>query len=314
MLSRAPLDPYTLRKLQPLVLKFKRRRMWPLMTVCAGFLCTDGLIIGADTEHSGGSKYHASKLSRATFHGGEYALTGTGSVGFCGMARDFIWGALDDSELQFKRAKTRERRAKVFIEAVDRTIKGIHAAYIEHPTYPDQPLPHLELILGVHFQGENEETRLMHCASDGSVYWVNNHVVAGMGQDIALRFLTILSPEPCPIDIMKAIALLCIAEAKLGAEGVGGQSELIQFPHPEPPIIKTWYSEAPFLEIAEEALHLAICAPREKLNDETFESRLKEFCDKLRRAKAAADRAPESERITLELIRMAQKERASNIH
>jgi len=308
MLARRPLNPYQLRKLQPMADKVKRRFYGPLMTVCAGFICTDGIIIGADTEHSGGSKYHASKLSRATFHGGEYALTGTGNVGFCGMARDFIWGALDDSELQFKRAKTRERRAKVFIDAVDRTIKGIHAAYIDHPTYPDQQLPHLELILGVHFQGENEETRLMHCASDGSVYWVNNHVIAGMGQDIALRFLTILSPEPCPIDIMKAIAFLCIAEAKLGAEGVGGESELIQFPHPEPPILRTWYTESPLLEIAEEALELVVRAPREKLTDEAFEGKLKSFCNKLREVKSAVDRAPESERITLEMIRKIRED------
>jgi len=277
------------------------------MTVCAGFVCTDGLIIGADTELSGGSKYHASKLSRDTFEGGEYALTGTGNVSFCGMARDFIAIALHNAGKRFKRAKTAQAKAEVFISAVDSTIKAIHAAYIDRPTYPDQ-IPYLELILGVHFKGEDEQTKLMHCAGDGGVSWVDHHIAAGMGTDIAMRFLTILSPGPRPIDAMKAVAFLCIAEAKLGAEGVSGDSELIQFPHPEPPIIQTWYSESPLLEVAEEALELAVCAPREKLSDEKFEARLKAFCDKLREVKKAADRAPESHRITLELIRKSKSE------
>lgn len=281
------------------------------MTVCAGFLCTDGLILGADTEHSGGSKYHASKLSRGTFEGGEYALTGTGSVSFCGMARDFIWGALDDAEAKFKEAKTREPRAKIFSSAVDSVIKAIHAAYIDHPTYPDQ-VPYLELIIGVHFKGEDEHTKLMHCAGDGGVEWKDHHVVAGMGTDIAMRFLTILAPGPRPIDIMSAIAFLCIAEAKLGSEGVSGDSELIQFPHPRPPVIQSFYSELPLLEIAEEALDLAVCTPRERLTSKAFEAKLKAFSDKLRKIKSAVDRAPESERITLELIRMARSERDKN--
>lgn len=243
------------------------------MTVCAGFLCTDGILIGADTELSGESKYHASKLSRATFAGGEYALTGTGSVSFCGMARDFIWGALDDAEEEFTKARTVERKAKIFSSAVDSVIKAILTAYIEHPTYPDQ-IPYLELILGVHFKGEDEQMKLMHCAGDGGVEWIDHHITAGMGADIAMRFITILSPGPRPMDVMKAIAFLCIAEAKLGAEGTSGDSQLIQFPHPRPPVFQTWYSESPLLEIAEEALELAVCAPRNKLTDADFEGRL----------------------------------------
>lgn len=271
------------------------------MTVCAGFLCTDGLILGADTEFSGGSKYHASKLHRATFAGGEYALTGTGNSGFIGMARDFIWGALDDAEAQFKKAKTTARKARVFSSAVETIIKAIHTTYIQHPTYPDQ-IPYLELILGVHFQGEDEEMRLLHCAGDGSVSWVDHHIAAGMGGDIALRFLTILSPGPCPMAVMTSIAFLCLAQAKLSAEGVGGASHLMKLPHPPPPIIQTWYSDAPTVKLAEEALRLAICAPRQ-MKREQLENALKTFSEQVLDVKQAVDQSVQSERITLELIK-----------
>ncbi len=282
------------------------------MTVCVGLLCTDGVIIGSDTEMSGVAKYHASKLRRGSFEAGEYALTGTGNKGFIGMAADFIGIALRKAEKQFKKTKNSEEKADVFITSVDSVIKRIHDAYIQQPTYPGPDnIPYLELILGVYFKGEGEAIKLMHCAGDGSVGWINHHIMCGSGSDIALRFLTILAPGPRPIEIMQSVAFLCIAEAKLGAEGVSGHSELIQFPHPEPPVLEAWYSESPLLEIAEEALQLAICAPREKLADEAFERRLKTFSDKLRQVKAAVDRIPGSERITLELIRKAREERDS---
>jgi hypothetical protein len=281
------------------------------MTVCAGFLCTDGLIIGADTEFSGGLKYHAQKLRREPFASGEYVVTGTGNSSFLGMANDVIKAALGKRRKQFEQAVSTEERVWIFQDAIHKIIGELHREHMQFPAYDDQPI-YLELLIGVHFKGEDEQVKLMHCAGDGGVTWMGHHFAIGMGADIALRFLTILSPDPRPVDVMTAIAFLCIAEAKLSAEGVGGDSELMRLPHPSGPILQTWYSESPLLEIAEEALHLAVCAPREKLTNEAFEAKLKAFSDKLRKVKSAVDRAPESERITLELIRMARSERDNN--
>ncbi len=63
------------------------------MTVCAGLLCEDGLIMGADTEMSGGVKFFAPKLRRESFSGAEYVLTGSGSDSFIGMAADMVEAA-----------------------------------------------------------------------------------------------------------------------------------------------------------------------------------------------------------------------------
>jgi hypothetical protein len=277
------------------------------MTVCAGFLCTDGLIIGADTEMSGGAKYHASKVRRVEFSAGEYALTGTGNKGFIGMAATTISAALRSKQQEFDRATDKDEQAEIFHAAVKAVIRRIHKDFMHLLDYAGG-LPYLELIIGVHFKGKYEQVKLMHCAHDSSVDWIDHHIATGSGLPIAMRFLTILAPGPRPVDVMSAVAFLCIAEAKLSSTGVGGDSELIKFPHPPGPILQTWYAESPLVEIAEEALQLAVCAPREKLTDEVFEARLKAFSDKLWETKKAVDRAPESERITLELIRMARSE------
>lgn len=282
--------------------KYKRRPAGRDMTVCAGFLCTDGLIIGADTEFSGGVKFYAQKVRREPFEVGEYVLTGTGNSSFIGMTADVIKYVLYDNRGRFQEAANTEEKSRIFHNAVRGVIKQIHEDHMEVPAYDDQPI-YLELILGVHFTGDGEETRLMYCAGDGGVRWMDHHVAIGMGGDIALRFLTILSPGPCPMDVMTAIAFLCLGEAKLSAEGVSGDSELMKLPHPSSPILQTWYSESPLLEIAEEALQLAIRVPREKLKQDDFNAKLKNFSDKLLKIKAAVDQQQESAKITLELIR-----------
>lgn len=50
------LDLYQLRK-QPMADKVERRLYGPPATIAAAFICTDGITIGADIEHSSGSKY-----------------------------------------------------------------------------------------------------------------------------------------------------------------------------------------------------------------------------------------------------------------
>ena len=235
------------------------RRSERNMTVCAGFLCTDGLIIGADTETSGGVKYHATKIRREKFSVGEYVLTGTGNKGFIGMTETTISAALRKKQQEFEKASDGVEQAEIFHAAVKAVIRRIHKDFMHLPAY-DNSLPYLELIIGVHFKGQYEQVRLMHCAHDSSVDWIDHHIAIGSGFPIAMRFLTILAPGPLPMDMMTAIAFLCIAEAKLSSEGVSGDSELLKLPHPTGPILQTWYAESPLLEIAEEALQLAVCA------------------------------------------------------
>jgi hypothetical protein len=68
------------------------------------------------------------------------------------------------------------------------------------------------------------------------------------GGDIALRFLTMLAPGRRPMAIMTSVAYFCLAEAKLGAESVGGELHLVmmRLPKPESP---TYYSDEPLVEL-----------------------------------------------------------------
>jgi hypothetical protein len=271
------------------------------MTVCAGFLCSDGLIIGADTEMSGGIKYHAAKLRRDSFAAGEYVLTGTGNTSYLGMAADMIHYALYDKREKFEKANSIEEKARVFSGAIRGIIRKIHKDYINALAYGIQ----LELIIGAHFTGEDEQLRLMHCALDGGVGWIDHHITAGSGSDIAMRFLTILSPGPCPMKLMTPIAFFCLAQGKLGAEGAGGVSHLMKLPPPSSTLQTVW-SDAQMVELAEEALRLAIRYPREAMELERFNAILTKFSDDVRSLKEALEQSIASETIALELIQKAK--------
>src|SRR6266566_5004481 len=183
--------------------RFAPRRKWPRarldMSVCAGFLCSDGVMIGADTEKSGGMKYFASKVRREPFAAGEYTITGTGEVSFLGMTSDIIKAALYSKNERFKAAKNLDEKTFIFHSSVRGVINQVQKHHKESIAYNDKP-EYLELILGVHFQGKDEGLKLMYCAGNSTVTWIDHHITAGSGADIAMRFLTILSPGPCPME------------------------------------------------------------------------------------------------------------------
>jgi hypothetical protein len=213
--------------------KYKRRPAERDMTVCAGFLCTDGLIIGADTEFSGGVKWHAQKVRRESFAVGEYVLTGTGNSSFLGMAADVIKCALYGKREEFKGAANTDEQVCIFQSAIYKIIRKLYKEHLRFPAYDGQPI-YLDLIIGAHFkgEGEDEQIKLMHCAGDGGACWIDHHIAMGSGGDIAMRFLTMLSPGSLPMTLMTSVAFFCLAEAKLGAEGVGGESHLDEAPSP----------------------------------------------------------------------------------
>jgi|SRR5450759_1135498 len=118
-----------------IVHKYKRGPAERDMTVCAGFLCTDGLIIGADTEFSGGMKYHAQKVRRESFAKGEYVLTGTGNSSFLGMAADVIKYGLYEKRQQFTDAANTDEQVGIFQTAIFKIMRKLYKEHLRFPDY-----------------------------------------------------------------------------------------------------------------------------------------------------------------------------------
>jgi len=266
------------------------------MTVCAGFLCDEGVIVGADTEMSGGVKYHASKLRREKFTAGEYVITGTGSAGYIGMAADMIEEGLYLNRALFRRNRTPQHK-RITFQRIIRMVSEDLQKYIKVCSYGGVS-PSVELILGVRFNGKGSSARLMNISEDGSVAWKDHHITAGTGADIALRFLTILSSSSCPYELMRSIAFFCLEQAKLGAEGVGGETHLMRLPRPNR---QTVYSPDEMVKLGEQVLRLSVAEARDRrMSKEIFDSRLQEIVQKINAVREATKQQAESETMMLQ--------------
>jgi len=114
--------------------------------------------------------------------------------------------------------------------------------------------------------------------------------------------LTILSPGPGPMELMRSIAYFCLAQAKLGAEGAGGESNLMRLPRPT---TRTGHSEASLVELGESALRLAVVDCRDKsIRTDEFDYRAKDLFERIRATRDTIDQQVD-EQFTLE--RMQQQ-------
>jgi hypothetical protein len=275
------------------------------MTVCAGLIGKDGLLLTADTEMTyGDGKYDAAKIRRLKFPAGEYVITGAGNTSFIGMASDMIAGKLRRNRARF--IGSLERQKELFHSFVQGEILSIHERYIV-PQSSQPNVPWFTLILGVQFDDYWNEPFLLHCGGDGGVYWANSDLVEGSGRDIARRFLTILCRDALPLDILRSVAIFCLYQAKQGAAGVGGATHSFIFPAPK---MNTIWAETTLVREAEEALRLALVEARDRsVSLPDFKEKANDFVQKLIAIREDVEHVAESQGFVLEMIR---KQKASS--
>src|ERR1035438_2464283 len=130
---------------EPRLLTTRIRRL-PLrvdMTIAAGILCSDGIIICADTEHTGEvSKFQASKIIPLDEH---TVMTGSGTTDYILMAADKL-----KDELRMARP-VNPSDARQIVESV---VKGIHAEHVFNFFEASDPnRPFIELIVAARCSG-----------------------------------------------------------------------------------------------------------------------------------------------------------------
>jgi hypothetical protein len=273
------------------------------MTICAGFICRDGLLLTADTEiTAGGGKYDARKIRRRNFIGGECVIGGAGNMSFVGMASDMIAEELYRHRMEFSDEEDVRERKSLFFDLVQRTILTIHRDHIASYPYQDAP-PGFGLIIGVHLPGLDEmwELELLHCAGDGGVYWTRENLFEGTGAPIARRFAEIICEESVPLDLMRTIAVFCLHQAKLSAEGCGGSTHSHIVPIPT---FNTIWDEKTVAEVAETAVRLCMLDARDtRLNKEKFQAKVDKFMEKLMAIRSAVEQQIISRNYIIEMIR-----------
>jgi hypothetical protein len=284
---------------KPFQQKPKRLSERKSMTIAAGLLCTDGLLICADTEMGGAAKFEQRKIRHGKDDSiGEYIIAGSGNTSYIGMFVDLVEEGVYTNRQGLASADDTQK-IHLFREIVR---QGVSASYKHIKDYPyETDKPTLELILGLHAKS-NDEIVLLHIGVDGGLETIREGgVFIGHGAATALAFSRILWLDDFPLDMMRWIAMFVLYQAKMSALYCGGDTNLASLPRPA---FQGWYSDQRIAEKVEEAMRLVLVHSRDlRLTPEEYEGRILKFADTLREIRRAMQSSKWSENFFIEELR-----------
>ncbi len=180
----------------------------PPMTIAAGFVCRDGIVICADSEVTNDlDKYEESKIfTMASVTGPTVVFAGSGWT-------DFIKMTVSKIKIQGQFAKT----ADEIEEIIEDVVMKVHRNHIRH--YPSDPKPFISLLIGIKDGGD---LRLLQ-TSGTSIRPVTVSAFLGAGETLGHYLSRGLSPEREPADKAALLAVQILEQVKSSVPGCGGK-------------------------------------------------------------------------------------------
>jgi 20S proteasome alpha/beta subunit len=194
------------------------------MTIAAGFLCDDGIVIAADSEVQADSdKYNESKIF--TLHPDSIStnpmavFAGSGWLDFVKMAVDKIkfqaLGVTHSYEVE---------------DIIEKTVLEIHRKHIRY--YSSSPKPYFSLIVGL--RDEDGSLRIMQ-TSGTSITRVPRQVCIGAGQTLGSYLSRALNSSGLSMDTTATLATQILDQVKKNVPECGGMfSEVVLLPKQGP--------------------------------------------------------------------------------
>jgi 20S proteasome alpha/beta subunit len=220
-------------------LPYPRPRQAPV-TIAVGMVCTDGVLVCADTRQTvlGECVWEDTKMAKMVVPNfGDVVMAGCGNT-------SYIYMAFENIERALKQASNASRD---FGEVLQKAILNIHR-HIKACSDPRQPLPWVELIIGA--QKEPGSATLWHIENTGAVSPVIDKVFMGTGRPIAVAFARIVLTERLPLELARVAAFFFMYQAKQSGYGTGGDTQICYLPRQKS--ISVWDDK----EIAEGVEHV----------------------------------------------------------
>lgn len=198
------------------------RLLWrKAVTVLAGFRCSRGLVLCADTQETVGvAKRHVPKLRFEEFSGATRVLSGSDlAVAFCGATNN---GAFVDKlvDLAWTAAQQAGNDIDSVCGAVENSIEETyrHFGTIYQPGY----LPDAELIYGVKMSGQSRLFNALGPAVNEKDEYCTGGVGTYMADFLAARMYSVgLTVQQCVI-----LAAYILFQTKEHVDGCGGKSHI----------------------------------------------------------------------------------------
>jgi 20S proteasome alpha/beta subunit len=180
------------------------------MTIAAGFVCDEGVLLCADTEHRGWTlKFHESKLDHFEIPGGKIAFALAGHTSFAWSAiqkcRDRLNAiAPKDTVIELEQILEIEYRRNV----------------LAHPGYPDGNY-YYHLLIAVWAPGQRVE---LYVTDETCIRKVDGFECVGTGRELASFIIRPTYVRLMPERRALSLAAYTLAEVKESIAGCGGMS------------------------------------------------------------------------------------------
>lgn len=254
--------------LKPRRIPRERLPIWRDMTIAAGFICSNGAIVCADTQHSDEqAKYQREKIF--SLPDSSLVVTGAGNIDYVKMAFDKLCD-------EFKTSAVNQTDARAKVESV---ILEIHTEHLSL-WKPESPLrPELTLIVAV--QCRNKKIALIKTALSAALL-VDSYTVVGSGQPMFEYWASYLYRPNLDIDVMSYLAFFMLREAKKASEFCGGYSLVRKMPSKDykGPLVSRFLDENQILaDFPDSVTRILSVVTDLSVPDQWVGDKLKEFSD-----------------------------------
>lgn len=187
------------------------------MTMVAGFACSDGVVLCADTEMTipGWVKFPGSKIQIYNKLKCRAAFAFAGDKGFCRMFMDKLIRRIHSAEIE----------GKNIVTSIEDEALTIHQKFMG-----EQYEAESALILSLWQGAEGKKRRRLYSIVQGVVEPVQE-VVQGTGKPVTQGMVTELFSPDMSMKRTALFAIYLLAEAKIYGSGVGKDSQILLLSH-----------------------------------------------------------------------------------
>jgi hypothetical protein len=241
------------------------------MTITAGFVATDGVVLCADSLYSGGIKVYGKKIFSMPLNGSAIAFALAGHEAFAKRAIEECFGLLDsnpDAQRSIAGAKA----------AVESALKRFHEEFVFTRPSEERDRVKFNLLVSIMSLGEPP---LLFASHDTVLIPVSGHECFGAGYHVGHHVIENAYSRNMTVDDAVVLAIHAVAVAKEYVEGVGGKTQLLWMRNgavsPFNPINSAVYTETYVMSFERRAAELLFHAANPKLDDEEFQQRIDSF-------------------------------------
>jgi hypothetical protein len=264
-----PLQPTPIhRQIRPQPLK--QRYPWgkpkeKRMTIAAGFVGRDGILLCADTMHTDGyTKFYDDKLFTWTGHGAAVCFAVAGNATIAKMAVHSCKAALDSIE-------EADLSSGRILSEIQTIFKSVQEQYID--TRPAHELNNAQIycLFGIQMRSET-----------GVIAPVAKFDCIGVGRQLGFYIIEPSYRQDMSVSELAILAIHALAAAKERTDGVGGRSQfLVIRDGTVSPVIPYDYdvAEKQVLEYRQKATNLLLDIGDKGIDDKEFNDRLQWFAE-----------------------------------